>query len=95
MVGGFEKGMVSMIDFTKDSEYIRMYGKKEGEMLVYKENPTLFEDVKTDLLGEQFKIIGRVKRNEMFDRLEFNAQIVEKAKPEEEITRLESVKSNS
>lgn len=28
--------MVSMIDFTKDSEYIRMYGKKEGEMLNFK-----------------------------------------------------------
>jgi hypothetical protein len=25
-----------MIDFTKDSEYIRMYGKKEGEMLNFK-----------------------------------------------------------
>ena len=28
--------MVSMIDFTKDSEYIRMYGKKEGEMFNFK-----------------------------------------------------------
>ena len=28
--------MVSMIDFAKDSEYIRMYGKKEGEMLNFK-----------------------------------------------------------
>jgi hypothetical protein len=25
-----------MIDFTKDSEYIRMYGKKEGEMFNFK-----------------------------------------------------------
>jgi len=25
-----------MIDFTKDSEYIRMYGKKGGEMFNYK-----------------------------------------------------------
>jgi hypothetical protein len=25
-----------MIDFTKDSEYIRLFGKKEGEMLNFK-----------------------------------------------------------
>ena len=45
--------------------------------------------IKTNLLGEQFKLLGRVKRNEMFDRLEFNVQMVEKAKAEEEIKELE------
>ncbi|MBI4151592.1 hypothetical protein HY496_01365 [Candidatus Woesearchaeota archaeon] len=63
--------------------------KEEIEVAVYKEELPLFEDVKTELLGEQFKLQGRVHRNEMFDRLEFNVQIVEKATPQEELARLE------
>ncbi len=66
-----------------------LLGKEESHMIVYKENLSAFEEVKTDLLGEQLKLIGRVQRNEMFDRLEFNVQLVEKAKPEEELVRVE------
>jgi len=62
-----------------------LLGKTEEEMVKFKNNLGLFEDIKTELLGEQFKILGRVNRNEMFDRLEFSAQIVEKAKPEDEL----------
>lgn len=65
--------------------------KNEEDVLIYKDNLALFEDVKTELLGEQYKLVGRVKKNEMFDRLEFNAQLVNKARPEEEIARLEKV----
>ncbi len=66
-----------------------LIGKTEEEMAHYRENMASFEHVKTDLLGEQFKVKGRVKQNEYFGRLEFNAQIVEKADPEEELRRLE------
>ncbi|MEK6969864.1 MAG: OB-fold nucleic acid binding domain-containing protein [Nanoarchaeota archaeon] len=66
--------------------------KTEAEMTTYKDNLAAFEEIKNDLLGEQFKFMGRVKRNEMFDRLEFNVQLVTKAKPEEEIARLEKVR---
>lgn len=66
-----------------------LIGKTEEEMARYRENMAAFEQVKTDLLGEQFKVKGRVKQNEYFGRLEFNAQIVEKADPEEELKRLE------
>lgn len=65
--------------------------KTEAEMTLYKDNLAAFEEIKNELLGEQFKFMGRVKRNEMFDRLEFNVQLVTKAKPEEEIARLEKV----
>jgi len=61
-----------------------------SDVVKFKDDPTSFEEVKTDLLGEQFKLMGRVKRNDMFDRLEFNVQIVEKAKAEDEIKRLEA-----
>jgi ssDNA-binding replication factor A large subunit len=66
-----------------------LLGKEEKDMVLYKENPGSFEDIKNELLGEQFKLMGRVKRNDMFDRLEFNAQLVQKADPKEEIARLE------
>lgn len=61
--------------------------KAEEEVVTFKENLALFEDVKTDLLGEQYKLMGRVQKNEMFDRLEFNVQLVEKANPKEELEK--------
>jgi replication factor A1 len=66
-------------------------GKEEEEMVSLKENPNLFEDTKTDLLGEQFKLMGRVQKNEMFNRLEFSVQTVEKANPSEELNKEEKV----
>ena len=65
-----------------------LLSKSEEEIVNYRENLAQFEEVKADLLGEQFKVMGRVKRNDMFERLELNAQMVEKASPEEEIARL-------
>ena len=68
-----------------------LLGKEEKEIAEYKESPQTFENVKTDLLGEQVKLIGRVKKNQMFERLEFNVNIVEKARPEEELAKVENV----
>lgn len=65
-----------------------LLGKEDHQIKDYKDNPQNFEEIKNDLLGEQFKLKGRVKRNQMFDRLEFNVQLVEKANPEEELARL-------
>ncbi len=66
-----------------------LLGKDEQEILRYKDNVALFEDMKTELLGEQLKVMGRIKKNDLFDRLELNVQLVEKANPEEELARLE------
>ncbi len=66
-----------------------LLGKAEQEMVVYRDNPAGFEDLKTDLLGEQLKLTGMVRKNEMFDRLEFNVQLVEKANPKEELAKVE------
>jgi hypothetical protein len=38
-----------VIDFTKDSEYIRMYGKKGGEMFNYKGVKMLDKDITKEL----------------------------------------------
>ncbi|MBI2151990.1 hypothetical protein HYU21_04650 [Candidatus Woesearchaeota archaeon] len=67
-----------------------LLGKEEITMLPYRDNPGSFEEVKTELLGEQLKITGNVRKNEMFERLEFNVLTVEKANPENEIAKLES-----
>jgi replication factor A1 len=67
----------------------RLLGKNEGEMLAFKETPEKFEEMKTALLGNLTKFVGRVTRNTMFDRLEFIAQTVHAtANPDEEIKRL-------
>ena len=66
-----------------------LLGKSDVDMISYKDNLSSFEDVKTDLLGEQLKLKGRVKKNDMFNRLEFHVQISEKADPQEEIARME------
>lgn len=55
---------------------IKLTGKTEAEFLRYRDDPTAFEDIKNDLLGEFVKVVGKVKRNETFDRLEFTAQLV-------------------
>lgn len=66
-----------------------LLGKTDGEVVQFKDGAVSFENVKTDLLGEELKLRGRVKKNEMFERLEFNVQFVEKADPKEELARLE------
>lgn len=55
---------------------LRLCGVEEAKMLECREDPMRFEDIKTDLLGQIVKVVGRVKRNDMFDRLEFTAQLV-------------------
>lgn len=69
-----------------------LLGKNDSEMAGYKMDMAKFEEIKTDLLGEQVKLVGRVKKNEAFDRLEFNVQLVERANPRDEIAKLETVK---
>lgn len=61
------------------------------QILVYRENPEKFEEVKTKLLGNIIKVIGRVTKNKMFDRLEFvTQQAFPKPDPEQELKRLET-----
>ena len=45
-------------------------------LLQYKDYPEQFQDVKHRLLGEMVKVVGKVRKNDMFDRLEFSAQLV-------------------
>ncbi len=69
----------------------RLLGKRPEEMLALKENPQAFEGLKNDLLGKMIKVVGRTKRNQMFDRLEFVSQLVfTDVNPDQEIKKLDS-----
>jgi hypothetical protein len=66
-----------------------LLGKDKNDVLEYRENPAEFDMIKTDLLGKTIKVIGRVKKNDMFDRLELMANLVfTDVNPAEEINRL-------
>ncbi|MCX8146871.1 MAG: OB-fold nucleic acid binding domain-containing protein [Candidatus Woesearchaeota archaeon] len=77
--------------FKKQIE--RLLNKTENEIMEFKEFSDKFEAIKYDLLGKQIKVVGRVNKNVMFDRVEFVAQLVfPNPDPEEEIKRLEEIK---
>jgi replication factor A1 len=68
----------------------RLLNKTQEEILKYKDNPQDFEPMKTELLGNIVKLVGRVTKNQMFDRLEFVTQLVFlNPDPEQEINKLE------
>jgi glycerol kinase len=68
----------------------RLLEKTKEELMKYRDSPESFEQVKTDLLGNQLKLIGRVNKNDMFDRLEFITQLVFlNPDPEEELKKLD------
>ena len=69
----------------------KLLNKNTETLLKYKEAPESFTDVKTELLGQQIKVVGKVSKNAMFDRLEFIAQLVfPNPDPSEEIQRLDA-----
>lgn len=68
----------------------KLLSKTKEHMIAYKQEPHTFEHMKTELLGEQYKFTGRAKKNTFFNRVEFIANTVEKAKAEEELAKLNS-----
>ncbi len=81
--------------FFRDSME-KLLNADKKQILSYKENPSSFEEVKSNLLGTLVKIYGRVKRNLFFDRLEIVANGVSiNPDPDEEIKRLEEEASKA
>lgn len=59
------------------------------EIKAFREKPAEFEKVKSDLLGNFIKFVGRVNKNEGFDSLEFVPRLVfTDLDPKEEITQI-------
>ena len=69
--------------------------KNNEEVKAFRSVPEAFDPIKVELLGEQFKITGRVKKNVFFERLEFVAQNVQKADVKEELEKVEKKEVNS
>lgn len=69
----------------------RLLGKTIDQLLPLRQLPEQFEPLKTELLGQIVKLVGRVKKNTFFDRLEFNVQMVFlNPDPQEELARLQA-----
>jgi len=83
-------GNIQAVFFRNQME--TLLEKSPDEVLGMKDNQESIEKLKSDLLGNQIKVVGRVNNNEMFDRLEFVAQsVVPKPDPQEEIDKLKEV----
>jgi len=68
------------------NQALKLLDKTQEQMLEYRDNPEKFEEMKTELLGNIIKFVGRTTKNEMFDRLEFISQLVfPNPNPDEEI----------
>jgi len=69
----------------------RLLGKTIEQLLPLRQSPEQFEPIKTELLGQIAKLVGRAKKNTFFDRLEFNVQLVfPNPDPKEELARLQA-----
>ncbi len=75
------------------NQTIKLLNSTEEKIQEYRINQALFEDVKTALLGEQLKLVGRVKKNEFFQRIEFIVNTSQLADPKEELELLEKRKA--
>jgi replication factor A1 len=81
-------GDIRVVFFRSQLE--RLTKMSTEQLLAYREQPERFEDVKRELLGNMIKVVGRANKNKFFDRLEFVAQLVRDADPQEEIARLQA-----
>jgi len=69
----------------------KLLSLNQEQMMKFKNEPAEFEAVKNSLLGTIIKLIGRVNKNSMFNRLEFISQNVDTSpNPEEELKRMQS-----
>lgn len=80
---------VRVVLFRQQAE--KLTGKTPEEMLSYRDSPEKFEEVKNALLGNIIKVTGRVKKNEMFQRIDFVTRDVDpQPDPGKEIERLKN-----
>ena len=60
----------------------------ENIILSLREKPTEFENMRGEILGRQIEVVGRVVKNEMFNRKEFIASYISELNPEKLIKEL-------
>lgn len=78
-----------VVCFRQQAE--KLLGKTPEQMLEFKDFPEKFDAVKTELLGNMAKFVGRASKNDMFQRLEFMTNDVDtNLDPDEEIKKLDA-----
>lgn len=66
-----------------------LLGMDRPQILAFKDDPSKFEPLKTELLGNMVKVSGRANKNQNFDRIELVANKIDKSPdPDEEIKKL-------
>lgn len=68
------EGSINVVLFRNQVE--RLLNKTKEQMISFRLAPHEFEPVKNSILGEQFKVVGKVRRNDFSNSLEFIAQRV-------------------
>jgi replication factor A1 len=66
-----------------------LFSMDRSQIMAFKDDPSKFEPMKTELLGNIIKVSGRANKNQNFDRIELVANKVDKSPdPDEEIKKL-------
>jgi ssDNA-binding replication factor A large subunit len=74
----------------------KLLSENHETIVKYKESPDLFEPFKSDLLGDMIKVIGKVNKNNVFDKVELIADtIIKNPDPEEEIKKIPDTKEKA
>ncbi|MEK6934420.1 MAG: OB-fold nucleic acid binding domain-containing protein [Nanoarchaeota archaeon] len=79
---------IRVVAFRNQAE--RLLNLDLSKILEFRENPESFNNIRDEILGKQLVIVGRVIKNEMFDRKELMAQRIIEVKPEELVKELEN-----
>jgi len=69
------------------NQMANLLNMEHDAIMKFKEDIGGFQTVKDDLLGKMIRLVGRVQKNEMFDRLEFVSQMVFEPDAAEELKK--------
>ncbi len=86
MLGDDGTSTIRLVFFRE--QMLKILGKKEEDLLLYKEKPESFEDERRRLLGMEIIVRGRVSLNKMFGRTELIVDDVEEVDYDEEIKKV-------
>ena len=78
---------IRAVAFRNQAETLLNIGKEQ--LLELKDHPENFETIRNELLGRQLMLVGRVTRNEMFERNEMMIQKIMEVDPDQLINELE------
>lgn len=72
---------IRVVAFRNQAE--ELLGMTYSQLLELRDDASKFEKVKNNILGKQLVLVGRVVKNDMFDRLEFNCSRVLETEPKQ------------